>query len=98
MVLVDTTVWIDFFAGSNEPQVAMLQEFIENEEDLSLCGVILAMRYSRESDLTQTTPKQRNILTILFFCLCGRQHFCGRQRFPDPFERRVLQFGNRLIV
>jgi hypothetical protein len=42
MVLVDTTVWIDFFAGRNEPQAATLQELIENEEDLSLCGVILA--------------------------------------------------------
>jgi len=42
MVLVDTTVWIDFFADRNEPHVAMLQELIENEEDVSLCGVILA--------------------------------------------------------
>jgi predicted nucleic acid-binding protein len=42
MVLVDTTVWIDFFAGRNEPHVATLQDLIENEEDLSVCGVILA--------------------------------------------------------
>jgi predicted nucleic acid-binding protein len=42
MVLVDTTVWIDFFAGRNESHVMSLQELIESEEDLSLCGVILA--------------------------------------------------------
>jgi predicted nucleic acid-binding protein len=42
MVLVDTTVWIDFFADRNEPHVAALQELIENEEDLCLCGIILA--------------------------------------------------------
>jgi len=42
MVLVDTTVWIDFFADRIEPHVAALQELIENEEDLCLCGVILA--------------------------------------------------------
>ncbi len=41
MVLIDTTVWVDFFADRNEPHVATLQELIENEEDLSLCGVIL---------------------------------------------------------
>ena len=41
MVLVDTTVWIDFFAGRNEPHVIKFQDFIEKEEDLSLCGVIL---------------------------------------------------------
>jgi len=42
MVLVDTTVWIDFFAGRNESHVMSLQELIERQEDLSLCGVILA--------------------------------------------------------
>jgi len=42
MVLVDTTVWIDFFADRSEPRVTALQELIENEEDLCLCGVILA--------------------------------------------------------
>lgn len=42
MVLVDTTVWIDFFADRSEAHVATLQDLIENEEDLCLCGVILA--------------------------------------------------------
>jgi predicted nucleic acid-binding protein len=41
MVLVDTTVWIDFFADRPLPHVARLQDLIEAEEDLCLCGVIL---------------------------------------------------------
>lgn len=41
MTLVDTTVWIDFFAGRNKPHTAALQHLIENEEDLCLCGVVL---------------------------------------------------------
>ena len=41
MVLVDTTVWIDFFADRSEPHVGKLQELIESEEDLSLCGIVL---------------------------------------------------------
>ena len=41
MVLVDTTVWIDFFADRNESHVGKLQKLIEMEEDLSLCGVIM---------------------------------------------------------
>ncbi len=40
-VLVDTTVWIDFFAGRDEPHVARLEELIQADEDLCLCGVIL---------------------------------------------------------
>ena len=42
MVLVDTTVWIDFFDDRKKPPVAALQQAIENEEDLCICGVILA--------------------------------------------------------
>ena len=42
MVLVDTTVWVDFFADRREPHVAALQQLIENDEDLCLCGVVLA--------------------------------------------------------
>ena len=41
MVLVDTTVWIDFFADRSELHVAALQKLIEIEEDLFLCGIIL---------------------------------------------------------
>lgn len=42
MVLVDTSVWIDFFAGRNLPHVERLVELIDRGEDLSVCGVILA--------------------------------------------------------
>jgi predicted nucleic acid-binding protein len=41
MMLVDTTVWIDFFKGNSTPQVEKLESLIENDEDLCLCGVIL---------------------------------------------------------
>ncbi len=41
MVLVDTTVWIDFFADRSGPHVNALQDLIEDEEDLCVCGVIL---------------------------------------------------------
>ena len=42
IVLVDTTVWIDFFGDRPTPHVSRLQELIEDDEDLCLCGVILA--------------------------------------------------------
>jgi len=41
MVLIDTTVWIDFFVDRNAPHVRKLKELIESEEDLYLCGVIM---------------------------------------------------------
>ena len=41
MTLVDTSVWIDFLAARNTPQVAALEALIDQREDLCLCGVIL---------------------------------------------------------
>lgn len=41
MILVDTSVWIDFFAGHDLPHVASLEQSILNNEDLALCGIIL---------------------------------------------------------
>jgi len=42
IVLVDTTVWIDFFAGQSLPHVAKLVNLIEDKEDICICGIILA--------------------------------------------------------
>ena len=41
MMLVDTTVWIDFFAGLDTPQVHLLESSIAKRKDFCLCGVIL---------------------------------------------------------
>ena len=42
MVVADTTVWVDFFAGRSTLQVRLLKSLIEEGEDVALCGVILA--------------------------------------------------------
>ena len=41
MVLVDTTVWIDFLSGSPYPHVKTLENLILNREDICLCGIVL---------------------------------------------------------
>ena len=41
MVLVDTTVWIDFFSGRSLPQVKKLEDLLINREDLCICGIIM---------------------------------------------------------
>ncbi|PYV91499.1 MAG: PIN domain nuclease [Acidobacteria bacterium] len=42
MVLVDTSVWVDFFKGTQTSQVSILEDLIQFEEDLCISGVILA--------------------------------------------------------
>lgn len=41
MILVDTSVWIDFFAGRDVAHVHTLEQLIQSDADLALCGVIL---------------------------------------------------------
>lgn len=41
MVLVDTSVWIDFFADRACHHVEALEQLIVNKEDICLCGVVL---------------------------------------------------------
>ena len=41
MILVDTTVWIDFFNGIPTPQVNRLVEFIKKKEGICIIGIIL---------------------------------------------------------
>jgi predicted nucleic acid-binding protein len=41
MILVDTTVWIDFFRGQDTPEVRHLERLIGENADICVCGVIL---------------------------------------------------------
>ena len=41
MILVDTSVWIDFFAGRDLPRVSTLEQCIVENENLALCGIVL---------------------------------------------------------
>jgi predicted nucleic acid-binding protein len=41
MLMVDTTVWIDFFGGKETPEVTTLEDFIKEGSDICICGIIL---------------------------------------------------------
>ncbi len=41
MILVDTSVWIDFLRGENSPQRRMLHKLVEDEEEISIAGIVL---------------------------------------------------------
>ena len=58
MVLVDTSVWIDFFNSQENPKVIQLKEAISTNEDIAICGVILTevlqgIKNKKEYELVQ---------------------------------------------
>lgn len=59
MILVDTSVWIDFFNGKDLPHVETLESLISQEADIVICGLILTevlqgISNDKEHKLTQT--------------------------------------------
>lgn len=41
MIMVDTTVWIDFFRGEATPQVDILELLISEAQDICVCGMVM---------------------------------------------------------
>lgn len=41
MTLVDTSVWIDFFVGCDSEQVKTLEQLIQSDSTIVVCGVVL---------------------------------------------------------
>jgi len=40
MIAIDTSVWIDYFAGKETWQTDRLRQFIHDQDDLCVCGII----------------------------------------------------------
>ena len=74
MVLVDTSVWIDFFSSKPHPHVNALENLILNREDLCLCGVVLTevLQGIREDSEFERT---RDLLTNLILLPMGYSIF-----------------------
>jgi predicted nucleic acid-binding protein len=57
MIIVDTSVWIDFLKGENSSERRMLHELIEDDQDIALTGIILTeiLQGIKDEKLLNTT-------------------------------------------
>ncbi|MBM4307400.1 MAG: PIN domain nuclease [Deltaproteobacteria bacterium] len=67
MVLVDTTVWIDFFSAKSTPEVAELERLLNEGEDICTCGIILTevLQGIREEEDYQRTLSRFDTFLLL---------------------------------
>ncbi|MDL1974226.1 MAG: PIN domain nuclease [Deltaproteobacteria bacterium] len=67
MILVDTTVWIDFFAARSLPHVVALETIIKRRENICICGIILAevLQGIRQDTAFRKTRDLFNTLILL---------------------------------
>ncbi|BAP55382.1 PilT protein domain-containing protein [Thioploca ingrica] len=66
MILVDTSVWIDFLHGKETPQVTQLEFLLGEREKVSLCGVILTEILQGIRDNRQYTETLYKLNTLNF--------------------------------
>ena len=67
MVLVDTTVWIDFFSGHALPHVTTLEELLVHREDICICGIILTevlQGIRKDSEFIRTKELFNNLVFL----------------------------------
>ena len=67
MVLVDTTVWIDFFAARSLDHVVALENLIRNREDICTCGIVITevlKGIRKESEFKRTRDLFNNLLFL----------------------------------
>jgi predicted nucleic acid-binding protein len=65
MVLVDTTVWIDFFAARSSDHVVALENLIINRKDICICGIVLTevlQAIRKDSEFKKTRDLFNNLL------------------------------------
>jgi predicted nucleic acid-binding protein len=67
MVLVDTTVWIDFFAARSSGHVVAFENLVINREDICICGIVLTevlQGIRKDSEFKKTRDLFNNLLFL----------------------------------
>ncbi len=66
MILIDSTVWINFFADQQTTEVSKFESFVNEEEDLCVCGVIMTELLQGISD-DQEFQKTKTLLAEMIY-------------------------------
>ena len=95
MVLIDTTVWIDFFAGRQLPHVAALESLIKKREDICICGIILTeiLRGIREKSEFRKT---KELFNTMIFLPMTYSVFLGAAEIYRTLRRKGITIRNSI--
>ena len=70
MILVDSSVWIDYFNGRSTPQTAKLDELL-GQEDLAVGDLVLVEVLQGFRDKREFEAARRLLLSLTVVDLCG---------------------------
>ena len=89
MVIVDTSVWIDFLRGKATAKVGKLEQFLTEGEDICICGIILTevlQGIREDSDYARTLSR---FDTFLFLDM-NRRTFVKAAQIYRTLRRRGI--------
>ena len=93
MTVVDTSVWIDLFAGRDTPQVTFLESLIERKEDICICGVILTEVLQGIRDEKEYSDTESMLGNLLFLSM-SRETFLLAATIYRALRARGLTIRN----
>ena len=95
MVLIDTTVWVDFFAGRQLPHVAALERLIKGREDICICSIILTevLQGIREKNEFRKT---KDLFNTMIFLPMPYSVFLGAAEIYRTLRRKGITIRNSI--
>ena len=66
MILVDTSVWIDFFRDNQTPQVYILKALLQDGESICTCGIVLTEVLQGIRDDRMYSKTQRYFESLIY--------------------------------
>ena len=111
MILIDTSVWIDFLLDRNTPHVRTVESLVEEREDICICGVVLTevlqgIREEKEYEKTKSALSELIFLpmtqdTFYFaaeiYRTCRTQGITIRNSTDCMIAATCIQHGAKLI-
>lgn len=83
MVLVDTSVWIDFLKGTETPQTVFLEQLMKDEVDLFTTGVVLQEILNGISKPAVQKEIEANFSALLWIMPSVKTHIKAAEIFSD---------------
>jgi hypothetical protein len=87
MILVDTSVWIDFFRGTDSPEAQRLAAAIRDGEDLALCGLILTEILQGIESEEQARKTRKSLAALLYLPMPPRTFVMAADLFRSVRAR-----------
>jgi hypothetical protein len=111
MVIVDTSVWIDFFKDRSTPEVHLLEKTLEEEEDIFTTGLILqevlsGIKKKREREAVKSNFRQfilimptweTHIQAAEIFDACQKKGFTVRSTIDCLIAALAIEYDLPLL-